>query len=210
MKKAILFILLFAWCTFGQQINYTLGKKVTSGIPWALADISYLDTLAATTYSFVFDLNDYYLWDYNPLVETQLISSPKADSVISVETVAINSNLMYLGTFYGYFDCIKAADSLMYVISAYPGVYGLDNKSDATINFGSAITLETIRRVDDYLSINNVYIHATKYKVLPPEVIKIVISQTADTDKDDSVKFDWKFAYPALIQTVKERKPFNE
>lgn len=194
MKKIIVFILLFTLCAFGQQINYSLGKKLTSGDAWTLAGINHLDTLAATTYSFVFDLNDFYWMDVLPLVDTTGVA-------------LLNSNLQYLGTFYGYFDCTNAADSLMYVLSAYPGVYGLDNKSDATIDWGSAITLETIRRADDYLSINNVYIHATKYKLFPPEVIKIVISQTADSDKDDSIHFDWKYAYPAIIQTVKERKP---
>ena len=206
MKKLI-FILLFIIPIYAQQVNYTLGKKTTSGDAWKLSDITYLDTVAATTYTFVFDLNDYYLWDYNPLVISEVLSSPAADSVISTTTTAISSNLMYLGTFYGYFNCTNATDSLMFVISAYPGVYGVDTKSDAAIDFGDAITLETIRTVNDYLSINNVYIHATKYKLLPPEVIKIVISQTADEDKDDSISFDWKFAYPALIHQVKERKP---
>lgn len=207
MKKIVLFIMLLCLVVNAQQINYSLGLKTTSGDAWKLADITYLDT--ATTYDFIFDLNDHYLYDYNPLFVTEVLTSPDLDSVISTSTVQVSSNLMYIGTFYANFDVVKAADSIIYKLDVFPGVFGTDNRAAAGIVWGDTLELETIRTIGDYFDIQNIYVHSTKYKHLPPEVIRIRLRDLVDSDQDDSIAFDWKFAYPAIIQTVKERKQDN-
>lgn len=207
MKKIVLFIMLLCLVVNAQQINYVLGKHATSGDAWKLSEITYLDT--ATTYDFIIDLNDYYFWDYNPLVVTEVMTAPKADSMITTSTVQNSSRYMYIGTFYCYFDVVKAADSIIFKIDAFPGIYGLDNKSDATIVWGDTVELEAVRTIGDYFSSNNVYIESGDYKVLPPEVIRIRLRDVVDGDQDDSIAFDWRFAYPGIIRTVQERKPSN-
>jgi len=197
VKKLIFILLLIIPLVLSaQQINYSLGLKATSGDPWTVAGITYLDT--ATTYDFIFDLNDYYFWDYNPLVISD-----------STDDVAVNSNLMYLGTFYANFNCQNAADSVILKLDVFPGLYGVDSRAVASVVWGDTVELETIRCANDYFDIQNIYVHATKYKILPPELLMIRLRDVTDGDQDDSIQVDWKFAYPAIIHQVKERKQDN-
>ena len=70
------------------------------------------------------------------------------------------------------------------------------------------MTLETIAVVNDYYSINNVYVHASKYKHWPPEVVKIEIAPTGGAKSDacdDSTHVSWRVAYPQVVKPYEER-----
>jgi len=142
--KVILFVLVFAFVAMAQQVNYTWGVKSTSGDAWDGAGLAYIDTTTGTTNDIVVDLNDFYQ--------------------------AYDDSL--LGTFYVFFNNegtgSPTTDSLKYTIKAYPGLYANDAKSVASIEWGSAVTIETIAEAGDYLAANNIYIHASLGKSYPP------------------------------------------
>ena len=225
MKKLILFILILtvAIPVMAQQLNHTWGLKETSGDAWDGDGITFIDTTTGTTNVFIFDINDFSPgFDINPLVSNDVltITGSSGDTVgvdsiygSTTSTTNINSDRFYLGTFYAFFnnEGVKApaTDSLKYTVAVYPGVYADNAKSVASIEFGTAVTLETIATAGDYMSINNVYLHATKYKHYPPEVIKIVIAPTGGAKSDacdDSTHVSWDFVYPAIYQIHKERR----
>ena len=129
-------------------------------------------------------------------------------------TVAQSSNLQYLGTFYVSFDnwgvASPTTDSLGGIeITATPGIYTTVSKSLALADWGDAIELEEVKQIGDYFAINNVYIHATKYKILPPEVLRLGINAPATTRVgcDDSTAVYWDFVYPAVYHVHEAQKP---
>ena len=190
MRIYIFLILMVSFC-YSQQYNFTSGVKTPSGAAWGNGGITFIDTTTGTTNNIIVDLADYYPYDVNPMYD-------------STSSEVTSSSRMYIGTFYSYWDNQgtgqSATDSLKYTIKVYPGIYTTENKSVAGIKYGSAITLETISRVADYYSINSVYIHATKYKVHPPEVVKIELAPSGSANCDDSTKVNWRYVYPQLIQ----------
>lgn len=198
MKKIFLFLLILTVAGFSQQINHTVGTNLAGT---AVRSIVYLDTTAATTNEIYVDLDDWYPIDLNP-------------AVYDSATALINSNLLWLGTFYVSFDNqgtgSPTTDSLAGItIKATPGIYTTASKSLASADWGSAITLETVRQAGDYFAINNVYVHATKYKLIPPELLRLQINAPAasDTDCDDSTAVYWKFSYPAIYHEHEVQKP---
>jgi hypothetical protein len=195
--KALIFMLLFCSLIFGQQINYTFGKKTPGGSNWSGAGIVYIDTTTGTTNNIIVDLNDFYPFDQYPAIG-------------DTSGNAVDGKFFYFGTLYCLFDnqgtASPTTDSLIYTVKVYPGVYTAANKPISGIKWGAAVTLETIRRVNDYLSVNNVYTHATAEGALPPEVVKLEIAPVGDVNCDDSTGVYWRFAYPAIYQQQKEKK----
>lgn len=187
------FILLFlAFSAFGQKMVYdwgytTGGAKYTTGVT--------LDTTTGTASNIVFYLGekDIFPFDINPLAVAD------SGAGTSAPLVSTNSDRFYLGTFYCNFDnqgtASPTTDSILFTIKAYPGV--LTQKTNLTsAKWGTAVTLETIRVKNDYFSINNVYVHASKYKIFPPEVVKLEIAPIGDKDCDDSTFVSWRLVYP--------------
>jgi hypothetical protein len=180
MQKIILLLLLFLTVLAGaQQINYTYGLQTPSAAAWNGNGIVYIDTTTGTTNDIIVDLNDFYWLDPFPTV----ISFDSAGSA----TLYSNSTRYYLGTFYCMFDnqgsVSPTTDSVLFTIKSYPGVYHSASQPISGIKWGTAVTLQTIKEVNDYMSVNNV-----------------------DSDADDSTGVYWRFAYPAIYQTAKERK----
>jgi len=202
MKKLIklslfvLFLLLTA-PLFAQQLNYTWGC-IQGGTAYSGAGLTYIDTTTSTTTDIYIDLYDYWPgMDINPVVY---------DSV----TVLLASDHFTIGTFYVGFDNqgieSPTTDSVNFTIKVYPGIYTAASRMFAGVDWGTAVTLETIMTINDYFSINDVYIHATKYKTYPPECIKLEIAPAGRVGSDDSTFVNWRFAYPAIYQVNKERK----
>lgn len=210
--RRYLFILFLSIGLYAQQINYTWGVKTPSGDDWAGNAITYIDTTTGTTNDFVFDLNDFYWLDAFP-VETNATGDfgSGGDSTLAAALYS-NSTRFFVGTFYGQFDNqgtgSPTTDSVLFTIKAYPGVYSGASKAISGIKYGTAVTLQTIRVVNDYFSANNVYIHSSLGKSMPPEVIKIEVAPIGTSDADDSTAFSWKFAYPAIYQQQKEHKVY--
>jgi hypothetical protein len=223
MKKLIVLLMLFAIPLFAQQLNYTWGC-IQGGTAYDGAGLAFIDTTNGTTNDIYIDLNDWYPgFDINPLVSNDVLTitgssendSAGVDSIYgsTTSTTIISSNLFYIGTFYVAFDNqgvgAPTTDSLKYTIKAYPGVHTAASRMFAGVDWGTAVTLETIATVNDYFSVNNVYVHATKYKHYPPECIKLEIAPTGGAKTancDDSTFVNWRFAYPAIYQVHKERK----
>jgi hypothetical protein len=191
--KILIFLLTFVSFCFAQQVNYTWGVKTPSGDAWG-AGLTYIDTTVGTTNNIIVDLKDYFLgFDISPAVTTDSANT----------SYLLTSERFYLGTFYCAFDnqgVAPTADSLNYTIKVYPGVYNSDALAIASIHWGAAVTLETINVINDYLSVNNIYVHATKYKHFPPEVFKLEIAPIGYTGCDDSTAVDWRVAYPQVYQ----------
>ncbi len=214
--------MILATIGFSQQINHTSGTNL-AGALYTTGLSTFIDTTAGTTNYFYVDLDDFYYVDYNPLVVSDVLTvtgssandSAGVDSIYgaTVATVNISSNLQYLGTIYVSFDnqgAAPTADSLGgYVINVTPGVYtNQSTKSLATADWGAAITLETVRQINDYFAINNVYVHATKYKLIPPQVLRFGINApSANSGMDDSTMVYWDYAYPAIYHTHEVQKP---
>lgn len=184
-RLAICFLLALTFFVFGQKIVYDLGYTASGSEYTAGAT---LDTVTgtATNVIFYFAEKNWYPFDVNPLFAAD-----------TGGTVKINSDRFYIGTLYTYFDANLAADSIIYTIKAYPGVL-TSSTSLATAKWGTAVTLETVRVAGDYMSINNVYVHASKYKHYPPEVLKIEFAPVADPDNDDLTAISWRLVYPVL------------
>lgn len=200
MKKLIFILLIFTVPLVAQQLNHTWGTNLAGE---TLIEIAHFDTTAAETNEIYVDLNDWYPgFDINPLVND--------DSAV----VALNSDRMYLGTLYAGFDNwgtgSPTTDSLVNItINVAPGIYTSSAKSLAEVDWGTAVTLETIEVAGDYFAVNNVYIHATKYKTFPPEVIVFTINPPATTEPgcDDSTSVAWDFVYPAMYHQEAIQKP---
>ncbi len=200
MKKLIVLFLLLTVPLMAQQLDYSFGY-IEGGTAYSGAGLTFIDTTSGTTNNIYYDLNDYWLGnDISPLFSD--------DSVLN-----INSDRFIIGTFYCAFDNqgLKAptTDSLKYTIKVYPGVYTTASKAFAAVDWGTAVTLETLETVNDQFTINNVYVHATKYKHYPPECIKIEIAPTGGAKTancDDSTFVNWQFVYPEIYQIYKERK----
>jgi len=195
VKKLLLFMIL-PMLLFSQQMNHSWGTNLAGE---TLSGLNYITVTDGGTNAIYVDLNDWYPIDISPLFSD--------DSVVN-----ISSDRMYLGTFYTNFDTKGAAptaDSVYFYIKVYPGIYTTTSKSLASAVWGSAITLETVAETGDYFAINNVYLHASKYKHFPPEVIKLSIDNHADISavgSDDSIKVDWNFTYPAIYHEHEVQK----
>lgn len=206
MNKIILFIVVFVVAVLGQQINHTWGYT-TAGASYYQTGVADLDSLG--TIDIVFDMQDYYPYDYNPLA-----LGDSSDDVIN------NSNLQFLGTFWYRIDAEEAADSIGYAIKAYPGnlVYysGSGQRITATnINFSTTATTlidtSATRQVDDVQwSWLNVYVNSsqnaasTVQRHLPPEFVKLNILFTKQTEAD--LDFFWVFAYPAVTESEQSKR----
>ena len=208
-----LFILLLAFGLQAQQLNHTQGVQTPSGAAWDGSGLgAYIDTTAGTTNNIIVDLNDFFLQDIFPTVtNTTGDISVSGDSVYAAALYS-NSTRLFLGTFYTFFDNVgtksPTTDTLLYTIKVYPGVYSTASKSISGVKWGTAVTLQTMTAIrGDYLAVNNVYIHASAVKPLPPEVIKLEIAPASkNTAKDDSTLVHWDYVYPAIHQVYKERK----
>jgi hypothetical protein len=196
MKIVLTFIFLLSF-VLGQQINSTWGTNL-GGANFDGSGKTYLDTTRTTTFDLYFDIDDFYWADPFPYV------------IDSIGNTMLYSERAVFGTFYGAFDTkgtkTPTADSVCYTIKAYPGVYTTASKALASADWGTAVTLETVACINDYFSINNVYVHATKYKHFPPEVIKIEIAVSTALGADDSTFFAWRYRYPAIYKVHDERK----
>ena len=219
MKKIIFILLIFTVPLVAQQLNHTWGTNLAGT---EMSKLTYIDTTAASTNSIYIDLNDFYPgYDINPLNITQTITGASTNDSAGVDSIYVgtaavysNSDRQYVGTFYVYFDnqgAAPTADSLHYTIAAAPGVYNSSTKSLANVDWGSNVTLESILKINDYLSINNVYLHATLKKSFPPEVIRLQINAPATTEVglDDSTEVSWDFVYPAMYHQEAIQKPTN-
>jgi len=208
LNKLILLVLILTLPIFAQQINYTWGVQL-DGSDYGGAG----ETPAAKTssYTFYVDISDYYPIDMNPYVVSYTAASSDTVGLDSLYyAVFNNSSRSVFGTLYMNFDnqgAAPTADSVIYTISVYPGVYGTDNKSLAGAKWGTAVTLETVEETGDYFSINNVYVHATKYKTFPPEVLKFTLASINRNGWDDSTFVSWKYAYPAIYHPYSIQKP---
>lgn len=197
MKKIFVLLLALAVPLMAQQVNYTYGVNL-AGADYGGAGLVYIDTTTGTTNNIYVDINDFYWIDVNPLRTNDTTGA-----------VLLNSDRSVFGTFYCNFDNQGAdptADSVLFTIKVYPGVYSTASKSLAMAKWGTAVTLETIEAIGDQFTVNNVYLHATKYKHFPPEVLKFEIAPIGRADADDSTAVHWRYAYPALLQVHKERK----
>jgi hypothetical protein len=187
----ILFVLVFT--VFAQQINHDWGMS-TTGVRNSVPVKTDIDTTATSGWTVVFDIADYYPFDIFPYKDTSGVA-------------LLNSDRATFGTLRTYFDVQNAADSAIYTIKLYEGMYSNADKSPASIKYEeTAVTLRTVRSVDAFFQ-DNVYFGSTAYKQYPPEVFKIVIAKVAeDTDCDDSTDVYIDYAYPAIYQQYKERK----
>ena len=211
MKKIFLFLfLIIPLITFSQQINYTWGQTV-AGVNYTQIGVQDCDSARI---KIVFDMQDYYYLDYNPLFVTQLLSSPKADSVISTTTIASNSNLMYIGTLWYYIDAYRATDSVNYYIIGKSGNYiyhpnNISRITAANVFFGtdSILLVSGTRAVGDFTGWKfvNVYVNAstdagsTIHKYLPPEFVEVDFNWLGGAS--DSIDVYWNFAYSALKES---------
>lgn len=198
MIKIISVLMILSMGLFAQQIKSTHGMN-GSGDDYDGTGLTYIDTTAGTTNNIIIDLNDWYPFDINPLFSD--------DSV-----VIGNSTRLFIGTFYVTFDnqgtASPTTDSVTYTIKAYPAVAVDKAGSVASLDYGTAVTLETIEAINDYFAINNVYIHATKGKVIPPEFIKLEIApiDRVTNGIDDSTYVNWMFRYPAIYNPYRYEK----
>ena len=196
--------LFLAGMAHAQQLDFTCGLQ-QSGSAYSGAGLVYIDTTGGTTNDIYVDLVDYYPFgDLYPAIVTDTITVAAGGDSTMAGSLYDNSTRQYIGTFYVYFDnqgASAATDSLAgYTIKVTPGCYMTASRSIASAKFGTAVTLETVRQVGDYLAINNVYIHASKGKLFPPEIIKLQINApaTSDADLDDSTAVNWRFVYPEV------------
>lgn len=220
MKKIFLFLIILTIAGFSQQLNHTWGVDVSGS---AMTKIAEIDTTAATTNTFYVDIDDFYFVDWYPLTVTDVmtITGSSSDTVgvdsiygSSTQTVYSNSTRQYIGTLYTYFDNwgVKAptTDSLAgYTINVAPGVYNSTSYSIANVDWGTNVVLETVRQAGDYLSIKNVYVHASVGKSLPPRILRFQINApaTSNTNLDDSTEVSWDFVYPAIYHVHEVQKP---
>ena len=191
-KFLILLFTIFPILLFSQQINYDWGYN-TSGTAYNQSGVADLDSNGTIT--IIYDLQDYYFMDWNPLA---------LDSV----TVLYNSDALFLGTFWYRWDLQNAADSIMFTIKAYPGnmIYHPNDGSRITtsnINFSTtAITIVdttagTYTTNDIQWTGANVYLNAS-VRMLPSEFLKIVMD--LEQVSCDSIDGYWNFAYPAVYE----------
>jgi hypothetical protein len=201
MKK-ILFIfvalILMLNSGLGQQINYTHGQT-TAGV--AYTRTGSVDADSSTTINIVFDMQDYFMTDYNP---------PAYDSVTAIG----NSDALLLGTFWVRIDSDSSNDSTNLYVEVYPGnpVYD-DNDGTrveaAEINFSTtALALrDTAAAIGTFGNIGdlqwtpiNVYLNAST-RILPPEFIKIKMGfDVASFGTPGNGNVYWNFAYPAVYE----------
>lgn len=197
MKKIILILLLFAGFAISQQINYTWGYE-TDGDAYVQTGKQNMDS--TETLSIVFDMQDYYPLDFNPLFSD--------DSVI-----IINSNRYHYGTFWYHIDLENATDSSAIMLEAFPGNMWYypgsgDRIETANINFSTTAT--TLIDTSSYTTNDvqwtavNVYLSDTEGKILPPEFIKLTVKWMSATN--DSIDFYWNFAYPAVYEREQDHR----
>ena len=197
--KILIFLMAFVSFCFSQQLNYTWGMN-SVGTLYTGAETAYIDTTDDTYTDIMVDLSDYF-WgnDIGPAVTTD---SANTDYLM-------NSDRFILGTVYVNFDnqgtASPTTDSLHYTISATPGMYNTASRAVSGCKWGSAVTLETVDQAGDYLAINNVYLHATKYKHFPPEIIRLRIAPIDYAGLDDSTAVNWRFVYPQVIEEYGDR-----
>ena len=201
MKKLILILLfILPLVLFGQQINHTWGYE-TDGTAYTETGSVNVDSAASVTT--IFDMQDYFYLDYNPLVPN--------DSAV----YALNSDRLNYGTFWYKFDLENATDSVMYTIKVYPGFmdYHPNDESRITVaNIDYSTTATTlVDTTSDTWTTNdiqwtavNVYISDAEGKILPPEFLKVVIDfQRLSCDSVDVYK---DFVYSAVYEEVQDHR----
>jgi hypothetical protein len=211
LKKIILLVLILSIPILAQQVNYTWGVKA-DGSAYDGAGLVYIDTTRNTTNDIYVDISDYYPFEPNPYMVSYTGASSDTVGLDSLYYAEFNnSSRATFGTFFCSFDNQGTAnpttDSVLFTIKVYPGVYTTASKSLAGVYWGSAVTLETVERINDYFSINNVYVHSTKYKTFPPEVLKFEIAPIGRSGADDSTSVAWRYAYPAIYHVHEVQKP---
>jgi hypothetical protein len=203
MNKYFFLLLLLPILVFGQQLNHSWGYT-TAGV--AYTQTGYPDADSTTTINIIFDLQDWYPLDWNPLVldvQAALDSSETAHGL---------SAYTFLGTFWYRIDAAGANDSTTYQVLSYPGnmIYysGSGNRITATnLNFSTTATTlvsTTTSKGDIQWSFVNVYVNSSAdknsitVKHLPPEFLKISIP--FNTQADDLIDVYWDFVYPSVYQ----------
>lgn len=202
MKKLILLFLFIPVLLFGQMMNHSWGYS-TSGT--AYNQTGYSDADSSTTISIVYDLQDWYPLDINPLFSD--------DSVIIG-----SSHKMLIGTFWYKLDAQNATDSTVYAIKVYPGFmdyYGGTGDRIATANIDYGTTATTLIDTSSTLAVNdvtwkflNVYLNSSAdagsntVKHYPSEFYKIAF--TFGNGTADSLDVYWDFVYPAVYQSQQE------
>ena len=207
MKKILFLLAFLVGFSMAQQIDFDNGYT-TSGVQYSGVGINsfinatdgsiyttgsaYLDTTGSTSVNWVFKLDELFYIDSNP------------DGAEDVSKDAA------FGTMYTFFDNVGATptlDSLLLTIKVYPGMYTTASKGISSIKYGDAVTLETVAKAGDYLSVKNVHLGAAFYKSFPPEVFKFEIAPIdTSSGKDDSTNVYVKFSKPTIHQVYKERK----
>jgi len=210
MKQIFFIVLVLSGFVMAQQMNHTWGTNL-AGEDYAGGLGTFIDTTAGTTNYIYVDLDDYYFIDPGPLVIDYDMDLGSGEDSTLDGTVKNNSDRMYLGTFYVSFDnqgAAPTADSLGgYFINVTPGIYTTENRSLALADWGTAVTLETIRVIGDYFAVNNAYIHASKYKLFPPQVIRLGINApSSNKGMDDSTMVYWDFSYPGIYHVHEVQK----
>jgi len=191
MKKIILFILILVLPLFSQQITYDWGYTIAGA---RYTQTGYSDADSSTSISIVYDMQDYYPLDFNPVASD--------DSVI-----ILNSTRLNYGTFWWKIDAQNATDSSGHSILAYPGFMDYypgsgDRITVANIDYSTTATTllsETAAVNDAQWNAVNIYISNTGGKILPPEFIKIVIA--FQTMAADSIDVYWKSVFPTVAES---------
>jgi len=209
MKKIFILMLLFPLILLGQQLNHTWGYT-TAGV--AYTQVGSADADSGDVISIVFDLQDWYPLDWNPLVLDVQASSDSSEAAHGL------SSYTFIGTFWLRLDAENATDSTGHAIFAYPGnmIYypGTGGRITATnLNFSTTATtlLDTTAGVNDVQwQFVNVYVNSSAdvnsatVKYLPPEFLRIDIE--FQTNVDDSLDVYWDFVYPASKQFDQEMR----
>ena len=197
MKKLIILILLFPLVLFSQQINHTWGYT-TAGVAYTQSGIADIDSITTTT--IVFDLQDWYPLDFNPVASD--------DSVI-----LLNSTRFNYGTFWYKIDVSAGTDSSGILIQAFPGFmdyYPGTGDRIATANIDYSTTATTLQDSSSFTTGDiqwtavNVYLSDTEGKILPPEFLKITIKWKLTTN--DDIDFYWDFVYIGSKQSDQEKR----
>lgn len=209
MKRIISFLLLMTFFVVGQQINHSWGYT-TAGVAYTQSGSANADSTDEIV--IVFDLQDWYLSDWNPPIYTNAADFGVGGDSTLASTVVGNSDALMLGTFWLRQDAQNATDSLAVLIETFPGnmVYysGTGSRITTTnINFSTtAITIQdstSLAKGDVQWTPYNIYLHASS-RILPPEFLKITLEQK--TTADDSTDYYWDFAYPAQVQSEFEQR----
>lgn len=194
MNKILVILFALVFTVFAQQTNHHWGMSTTGVEETDPTQVNIDTTSSAANKTLVFDIADFYFVDAFPYADTSGVA-------------LLNSDRAVFGTFRTSWDAENAADSVIYTIKAYAGMYTDAAKSAASIDYEeTSVTIRTVRAAGDQFYSDNIYFNTGTYKQFPPEVFKIEIQAVADSDNDDSTDVSWDYAYPAIYQDKRERK----